>query len=214
MDELTDVWTEGKAPFDYTLSFPQWWERDVEAMVAKDFNPPSVVMYSIGNEIFEVGTPIGSTWGRRLAEKLRSLDGTRFVTNGINGTLAGLDPLGGLTGGRAERHLDANTMIATMGVMMGQISASDVVTQATEESAAVLDVVGFNYGDSRYEPDAIRFPNRVIVGSETFPGHIAELWRLVRANPHVIGDFTWTGWDYLGEAGIGGGGLHPAPRAP
>ena len=47
------------------------------------------------------------------------------------------------------------------------------------------------------------FPNRIIVGSETFPDDIDELWRLVRDNPHVIGDFTWTGWDYLGEAGIG-----------
>ena len=201
MDELTDVWTEAKAPFDYTLSFPQWWERDVEAMVAKDFNHPSVIMYSIGNEIFETGTPIGSTWGRALAEKLRSLDDTRFVTNGINGTLAVMDRTAST--GEVGEHVDVNTMIANMGAMFGRISASDQVTEATEESAAVLDVVGFNYGDSRYEPDAIRFPNRVIVGSETFAGHVGELWRLVRANPHVIGDFTWTGWDYLGEAGIG-----------
>ena len=200
MDELTDVWTEAKAPFDYTLAFPEWWERDVEAMVAKDFNHPSVIMYSIGNEIFETGTPIGSTWGRRLAEKLRSLDDTRFVTNGINGTLAVMDRTPEVSAGE---HLDVNTMIAAMGATFGRISASDLVTEATEESAGVLDVVGFNYGDSRYEPDAVRFPNRVIVGSETFAGHIAELWRLVRANPNVIGDFTWTGWDYLGEAGIG-----------
>ncbi|MFZ8499119.1 glycoside hydrolase family 2 protein, partial [Staphylococcus aureus] len=46
-------------------------------------------------------------------------------------------------------------------------------------------------------------PNRVIVGSETFPERIGALWPLVSSLPHVIGDFTWTGWDYLGEAGIG-----------
>jgi hypothetical protein len=91
-----------------------------------------------------------------------------------------------------------------MAEMMRQLSISDLATKATEESAAVLDVVGFNYAETRYELDAVLFPNRVMVGSETFPGHIDELWRLVRANPHVIGDFTWTGWDYLGEAGIGG----------
>jgi hypothetical protein len=67
----------------------------------------------------------------------------------------------------------------------------------------VLDVAGLNYGDSRYALDSERFPNRVIVGSETFPEHIDVLWQLVREHPHVIGDFTWTGWDYLGEAGIG-----------
>ena len=47
-----------------------------------------------------------------------------------------------------------------------------MVTEATEESAAILDVVGFNYGDSRHGPDTLRFPNRVIVGSETFPGQV------------------------------------------
>ncbi|MDW6057571.1 glycoside hydrolase family 2 TIM barrel-domain containing protein [Streptomyces sp. FXJ1.4098] len=51
VDETFDVWTSGKSEFDYSLSFPEWWERDIEAMVAKDVNHPSVIMYSIGNEI-------------------------------------------------------------------------------------------------------------------------------------------------------------------
>jgi beta-galactosidase len=204
MDELTDIWTKGKTPFDYALAFPEWWERDLEAMIAKDFNHPSVIMYSIGNEIFEVGTPIGSSWGRKLAEKTRAMDDTRFVTNAINGMVAVLDRLGELMGGaNAEQQMDVNSMIANLGAIMGQLSASELVTQATEESASVLDVVGFNYAETRYELDAVQFPNRIMVGSETFPGNIDELWRLVRAHPHVIGDFTWTGWDYLGEAGIG-----------
>jgi beta-galactosidase len=204
MDELTDVWTKAKTSFDYSLAFPEWWERDIEAMVTKDFNHPSVVMYSIGNEIFEVGTPIGSAWGRRLAEKVRALDDTRFVTNGINPLVAVFDRLGELMGaGAADQPPDVNTMLAGLGQMMNQLGASDMVTLAIEESAAVLDVVGLNYADSRYALDAARFPHRVIVGSETFPPHIDELWRLVAAHPHVIGDFTWTGWDYLGEAGLG-----------
>ena len=204
MDELSDVWTIAKSAFDYSLAFPEWWEQDVEAMVTKDFNHPSVILYSIGNEIFEVGRPLGSTWGRRLAEKVRSLDGTRFVTNAINGALAVLDRMPELLGiGAADEEMDVNTMIAAIGDMMGKLGASEPVTQVTEESASVLDVVGFNYADSRYELDRDLFPTRVVVGSETFPGHINELWRLVMANPHVIGDFTWTGWDYLGEAGIG-----------
>ena len=87
--------------------------------------------------------------------------------------------------------------------MFQRISVSEEVTRATEESGSVVDVFGINYGDARYELDRELFADRVIVGSETFPAHIDELWRLVRENPHVIGDFTWTGWDYLGEAGIG-----------
>ena len=98
---------------------------------------------------------------------------------------------------------DPNTMMAGLGTQMAAANASELITRSTEESAAVLDVVGFNYGDARYEMDAELFPGRVIVGSETFPDRIADLWDQVRRLPHVIGDFTWTGWDYVGEAGIG-----------
>jgi beta-galactosidase len=203
MDETFDMWTEPKSPFDYALSFPEWWERDVEAMVAKDFNDPSVILYSIGNEIFETGRPIGSIWGRKLAEKVRSLDDTRYVTNAINHLASVAHRLPEVLGDAAKQVVDINTFIASIGDAMMQVSANDDVTRATEESHALLDVSGINYGHSRYETDREQFPNRIIVGTETFPDDIADLWRLVQDNPHVIGDFTWTGWDYLGEAGIG-----------
>jgi hypothetical protein len=103
----------------------------------------------------------------------------------------------------ADQVPNLNQTMTSMGEMMNQLTASEIVTLATEETAAALDVVGFSYGDARYAADAVRFPNRVIVGSETFPAHIDVLWQLVQSYPHVIGDFTWTGWDYLGEAGIG-----------
>ncbi|QLD11427.1 glycoside hydrolase family 2 TIM barrel-domain containing protein [Microbacterium oleivorans] len=199
MDELTDAWTRSKAPFDATATFPERWRDDVAGLVAKDRNHPSVVMYSIGNEILELGTPIGATWSRRLAERVRELDPTRFVTNGINGIIANLDRM---TEAR-EQMPDANTMMADMGEQMGLMNASPLVSASIEESAAVLDIVGFNYADSRYRQDALDHPHRVIVGSETFPERIDVMWALVTELPHVIGDFTWTGWDYLGEAGIG-----------
>lgn len=202
MDELTDVWTRSKTAFDHSLDFAQTWEQDAAAMVAKDLNHPSVVLYSIGNEILELGTPHGSAWSRRLAEGIRALDGTRFVTNGINGIIANLDRVAEATA-TADEASDPNTMMAGMGALMAQMNASDLVTRTIEESASVLDVVGFNYGDSRYRADAAAYPDRVIVGSETFADRIGALWPLVTELPHVIGDFTWTGWDYLGEAGIG-----------
>jgi beta-galactosidase len=94
-------------------------------------------------------------------------------------------------------------MMTQVADMMNQIAASEPVSSRTEESFAVLDVAGMNYGDGRYELDRVLFPNRVIVGTETFPSRIAGNWALVRANPHLLGDFVWAGWDYLGEAGIG-----------
>ncbi len=201
MDELTDVWTKSKTAFDGSLGFDERWRRDVASLVEKDRNHPSVALYSIGNEILELATPHGATWSRRLAEEFRTLDPSRFVTNGINGIIANL---GRMADAAAEVEAsDPNTMMADMGEKMALMNASSLVTDSTEESAAVLDVVGFNYADSRYELDAELFPNRVIVGSETFPDRIASLWADVRRLPHVIGDFTWTGWDYIGEAGIG-----------
>lgn len=222
MDETFDIWTEGKSPFDYSLAFPTWWEEDVAAMVTKDFNHPSVIFYSIGNEIFEVGSPVGSRWGRLLAEKVRSLDDTRFVTNAINGGLSVMSELPALMGvtheamdvagpgpdgdGDGDASVPTpgiNTMLNQMAEMMDQINASALVTERTAESFAVLDVAGINYGTSRYLADHEQFPNRILVGSETFPTWIAQNWELVSEYGHIIGDFTWTGWDYLGEAGIG-----------
>ena len=63
MDETFDMWTQPKSEHDYALRFPDWWEADVEAMVRKDFNHPSVILYSIGNEIPEAGTPMGAARG-------------------------------------------------------------------------------------------------------------------------------------------------------
>jgi beta-galactosidase len=206
MDETFDVWTVGKTDFDYAGDFAQWWERDVAALVAKDVNHPSVILYSIGNEIPETGTAFGGVWSRRLAEKIRSLDDTRLITNGINGFVSVLDMV--VAGARQMASAQApsggvNGMMTQAGVMMNQFSASEQVTRRTEESFSVLDVAGLNYGDGRYELDHELFPGRVIVGTETFPSSIARNWALVLANDHVIGDFTWTGWDYLGEAGLG-----------
>ncbi|WP_307786035.1 glycoside hydrolase family 2 TIM barrel-domain containing protein [Rathayibacter sp. SD072] len=208
MDETFDMWTQAKSDNDYAFDFPTWWERDVEAMVAKDRHHPSVVFYSIGNEIPETGTAIGSIWGRRLAEKVRSLDPTRYVTNGVNPFVSMIDTI--VPQMKAQRSAAAeqpsggvNTMMAGFGAMMGRIQASDQATQRTEESFAVLDVAGMNYADARYELDRELFPDRIIIGTETWPSSIVGNWALVEADARVIGDFTWTGWDYLGEVGIG-----------
>ncbi len=202
LDEAFDMWTGGKSEFDYHLDFAEWWERDIEAMVAKDFNHPSVVMYSIGNEIPETGSPSGAVWGRRLADKVRELDPTRYVTNGVNGMLAVMSQLGELRK-KAGEGAGINTLMADPGDWMNAISASELVTKATAESFALLDVAGMNYAEARYTLDRELFPNRIILGTETFPTRIGGNWRLVTEHPHVIGDFTWTGWDYLGEVGIG-----------
>ncbi|MFD8812785.1 glycoside hydrolase family 2 TIM barrel-domain containing protein [Streptomyces sp. NPDC059627] len=208
VDEALDMWTSAKSGFDYSLNFPEWWERDLEAMVAKDYNHPSVIMYSIGNEIPEAGSAVGATWGRRLSEKIRSLDSSRYVTNSINNMLAVMAEFAVQRKKQPKEKASddgagINTLMADAGDMMNAISASDLVTQRTAESYSVLDIAGMNYSDSRYAMDRELFPDRIILGTETFPSRIDRYWAQVQQHSHVIGDFTWTGWDYLGEVGIG-----------
>ncbi|OHV44749.1 glycoside hydrolase [Parafrankia soli] len=207
IDELFDAWTRSKVDQDYALDFPVWWESDVQAMVDKDFNHPCVILYSIGNEIPETGTAAGAAISRRLAEKIRSLDSTRLVTNAINGLLAGgpdlLASFAEESAARNRESVDVNGFMTRAREFMPTIMASEILASKTAESIACLDVAGYNYIESRYEMDRALFPNRVIVGTETFPVDIDKNWRLVQDNSHVIGDFTWTGWDYLGEPGIG-----------
>lgn len=83
------------------------------------------------------------------------------------------------------------------------MAAKPAADKASEEAFASLDIGGYNYAASRYEIDKDLHPNRVIVGSETLPKNLYKNWQLVKKLPYVIGDFMWTGWDYLGEAGIG-----------
>ena len=199
MDEAFDMWTRFKTIYDYAAEFPQWWAEDLKALVAKDRNHPSVIMYSIGNEIIEVGTPHGARWARRMAEHLRNLDPSRLITNGINAFLAVIDEVPALL----EAAGGLNEAMSAEGGPFSAVAASESASLRTAESSAALDVLGLNYAESRYSLDREAFPHRVIVGSETFAPEIGRLWPLVESHPNVIGDFTWTGWDYLGEVGIG-----------
>ncbi|MEU1341028.1 glycoside hydrolase family 2 TIM barrel-domain containing protein [Streptomyces sp. NPDC005827] len=209
MDEAFDTWTQPKSPFDYATDFADWWERDIGAMVRKDRNHPSVVLYSIGNEIPETGSPFGAALGRQLAEKVRELDPTRPVTNAVNGFVSVLPDVIAMMKERATENggaMDGGTMaggVNAAGDTMSRVAESAAVAARVEESLSAVDIAGLNYAAGRYELDRDQYPNRITVGTETYPQGIARNWRLVQENPQVLGDFTWAGWDYLGEAGIG-----------
>lgn len=84
LDEAFDCWTIGKNTYDYHLVFKDWWRRDIDSMVERDRNHPSVVMWSIGNEVPQIFSDLGPKYTPKLVSEIHMLDGTRPVTNGIN----------------------------------------------------------------------------------------------------------------------------------
>ena len=210
MDEFSDMWQRAKNDLDYALDFDSWWETDVSLMVRKDFNHPSVILYSVGNEIPEIGTDGGSQICSKIAGLMKSLDPARYTTAGINGVFAAGDAMGEIMADLAkdmqksgEIEGNVNDFMTVMDTKMDQIVVHRTVSERLEKACASLDVAGYNYMTARYEPDSRRYPNRVMVGSETYPPEIARNWGEVMRLSCVIGDFTWTGWDYIGEAGVG-----------
>lgn len=216
MEESFDMWNDEKNMFDYAQDFSQNWENDLISMIDKDYNHPSVIMYSIGNEIKEIGTPEGAKWNRLLAEKIRELDASRIVTNALNGLLPIMDKLPqimqdlGVFPKNSEGcpTNDVNEIMTASMKYNDQIMASPLVGEKLEEACGSLDSCGYNYMTGRYEKDVKDYPNRLIFGSETYPPQIAENWKYVKENPAIIGDFTWTAYDYLGEAGAGVNGYN------
>jgi beta-galactosidase len=201
LDEAFDMWRMGKNPGDYHLFFDAWWKRDMEFFIRRDRNHPSVFMWSTGNEIVERN---GLSGGYKLAEELadyaRSLDPTRPVTNAVCTTFNGLED--GDTAKMMEfRRNDPEGFVTAQDA--GNPFPQELWGPYTAPFIAPLDVSGYNYLDARYEDDGKTYPDRIICGTESFPQNIDRVWELVEKLPYVIGDFTWTSWDYLGEAGIG-----------
>lgn len=180
-EEAFDTWNSAKAPDDYSRDFAEWWQRDVEAWVKNARNHPSVVVYSIGNEIGAAGAPVtlpglsavNAAQGQAIAEYVRSLDATRPICQGGAQGILVFDPL--------------------------PVSTADPYT----------DVGDIHYGQT-YGAKPAANPDKAWLQSESMIATIYEDWKLVTDNAFAIGDFIWTGWDYLGEAGIGAAVIVPA----
>ena len=203
LDEAFDMWTNPKRACDYHLWFADWWARDVEAMVLRDRNHPCVVSYSIGNEISErSGHSDGAAWAARLAAECRRHDPTRAVTSAFC-------ELWDLPAPDPATPEDVKDAAFPHWKLDASERAKTLFAPLTERAAEALDVVGYNYMFSRYAADRERFPRRVVWGTETFARDFFDSWKATLANPNVCGDFVWTAFDYLGEAGIGRGAWHP-----
>ena len=120
------------------------------------------------------------------------MDQTRYTTNCLNFVMCVLDKIAAQYLGSADGTAEINTAMDQLGPLMEMIVRSDMVSQATQEAFAQVDIAGYNYAAARYEQDGMLYPNRIIVGSETNPQDLDKNWELVEKLPYVIGDFSWT----------------------
>lgn len=165
INEYVDTWDKSKTPEDTSTNFERWWAHDLERLLKRDRNHPSIVMWSIGNEIADENP---TTRQQELATQIRAFDATRPITQG------------GASG---------------YGFGVG-------FTGPKDPHWRVLDV-----GDTHYAHDLGNLqqehPDKAFIASESFAASIYEDWQLVLDTPAMIGDFAWTAWDHIGEAGVG-----------
>lgn len=213
MDEYTDMWYIHKTRYDYADYVPEWYERDITDMVEKDYNHPSVIMYSLGNEVAETGQKRGIEFFKTMRAVCKKLDEERPVTTGVNIFFNYLHSLGfGVySDKKAEKNSQKKVGSEFFNDLAGVFGDSFMKTMAklpgcdrkTRECYAAMDVAGYNYGIKRYKGDVKKYPERVILGSETFCSDAYAFWEYAKKYPAIIGDFVWAGMDYLGEVGIG-----------
>ncbi|MDO5391118.1 MAG: glycoside hydrolase family 2 TIM barrel-domain containing protein [Eubacteriales bacterium] len=217
LDETFDQWKLPQTTYDYAKYFDAEWKKDVEALVKKDYSHPSVIMYCVGNEITDTGLPHGAIICQAIAGTFKSLDATRPTTIANNVLLSVMakkmaEQKAAETAMSEEEKKEAeektvgsqdvNNVLTLLPKIMASITAENQ-EELLKDVFRHVDIVGYNYGELWYEKTHEMVPGRVMLSSETFPCKIGSNWKRVKESPYLVGDFMWTAWDYLGEAGVG-----------
>ena len=228
MDEYIDHWYIHKTEHDYVDYFNEWWRQDLTDMVEKDYNHPCVVLYSTGNEVSETAQKRGIALTKEMTDFLHGLDDSRPVTCGVNIFFNFLSSIGfGVySDEKAKKEAERAEKVKRRGEKTSKKKAvgsqffnnlagllgdefmkrgatlhgCDVKTR---DAFANMDIAGYNYGIYRYKHDLKKYPQRLILGSETFCNDAYKFRELAKQEPRLVGDFVWAGIDYLGEVMVG-----------
>lgn len=198
MDEAFDEWESGKNKWisgwnkgtpgkdGYHEYFAEWSVRDIEAMVLRNQNRPSIIMWSIGNEIDYPNDPYSH-------EVLSNGRNPQIYGKGFLPDHPPASRLGELSAALVKAVKDLDTTRPVTAALAG------VVMSNTTSYPGNLDIVGYNYQEYRYDSDHIVYPKRIIYGSEN--GMQFTNWMAVAKQDFISAQYLWTGIDYLGEAG-------------
>ena len=227
MDEYIDHWYIHKTEYDYVPYFAEWWRQDLTDMVEKDYNHPCVVLYSTGNEVSETAQKRGIALTKEMTDFLHGLDNSRPVTCGVNIFFNFLSSIGfgvysdekakkeaekaekAKAKGKAVKKKSVgskffNDLAGLLGdEFMKRGATLHGCDVKTRDAFANMDIAGYNYGIYRYKHDLKKYPQRLILGSETFCNDAYRFRELAKAEPRLVGDFVWAGMDYLGEVMVG-----------
>jgi len=208
MDEVFDVWERRKTPFDTHLIFKDWHEPDLRAMMRRDYNHPSVIMWSIGNEVGEQYGGRGAAVAREVMAIAHQEDGTRPVMGSMNISGPGSD-FASTFDAIALNYQGAGVRTKLPTFAGFRARHPDKVIFSSESAAAYS-----SRGEYQFPvPGGISNPVRPGVGGDDathqvsayelfaadFGGSADRTWAAQDQNPTVAGEFVWTGFDYLGE---------------
>ncbi len=220
MNEAYDMWEKPKTEFDYAKDWDKWHKKDLEDLVLRDRNHPSVFMWSIGNEIPEQWEERGAEIGRKLSKIVKDLDSTRPVTAGMNPPI--------------------HTSEEDVTLQFEESAKPNALA-----GSGALDIIGYNYAHQTYEHHRKNFPDIPFIATETnsalatrgyyeFPSDTTKIWpvrwdleftggnddntvsafdqvrspwgslhettwKIIKKHDFLSGMFIWTGFDYLGE---------------
>jgi beta-galactosidase len=178
-----NVGTPGKE--GYSVNFKEWAKQDLTDFILRDRNHPSIIMWSIGNEVDYPNDPYThkilnteanpQTWAK-YNDKLPDASRLGEIARDLVAIIKGIDKTRPVTAGLASALMSNETGYAD-----------------------ALDVAGYNYQEFRYAADHKKYPKRPLYGSEN--GMTLDMWNYVSGNDYIMGQFLWTGFEYLGEAG-------------
>lgn len=198
MDEAFDEWELGKNKWvkgwnegtpskdGYHEYFKEWAHRDLADMVKRSRNHPSIIMWSIGNEIDYPNDPY-------THEVLNTGRNPQIYGRGYMANHPSATALGRIAADLVKVVKEIDLTRPVTAALAGVVMSNEV------GYPDALDVVGYNYQEYRYADDHKKYPNRVIYGSEN--GMALKAWNAVDSNKYISAQYLWTGIDYLGEAG-------------
>jgi beta-galactosidase len=209
MDEAFDVWVRQKTPFDFHLIFPDWHEQDLRALLRRDRNHPSVILWSIGNEVGEQFTGAeGAALAKQLNDLVHEEEPTRPTTTAMNTARPG-SPFAAAVDMDGLNYQGAGIRGAPGQYPAFHASFPDKMIYSSESASALSSrgeyvfpvttnisaAVGANSGEDRARHQVSAYE----LYAAAFGSSADRVFASQERNPFAGGEFVWTGWDYLGE---------------